>query len=64
MGKLVLCVVAVYIIWEVPGVFHTIFRPFQFLLGYIDPAKPDVDPMHEWFFRSGQGLPDIGRNTS
>jgi len=45
----------------VPGVFHTIFRPFQFLLGYIDPAKPDVDPMHEWFFRSGQGLPYINR---
>jgi len=23
------------------------------LVGYVDPRKPDVDPMHEWFFRSG-----------
>ena len=53
LGKVVVCTFLVYVIWEVPGVFHAIFRPFTFFLGYVDPKKPDVDPMHEWFFRSG-----------
>ena len=51
--KLLVCTFLVYIIWEVPGVFHAIFRPLTFMLGYVDPKKPDVDAMHEWFFRSG-----------
>lgn len=53
VGKVVVCTFLVYVVWEVPGVFHTIFRPFTFFLGYVDPKKPDVDAMHEWFFRSG-----------
>ena len=53
MGKVALCVFVVYVIWEVPGVFHAIFRPFGFLFNYTDPKKPDMDPMHEWYFRSG-----------
>jgi hypothetical protein len=26
---------------------------YRYVLGYVDPKKPDVDAMHEWFFRSG-----------
>ena len=53
VGKVLVCTFLVYVIWEIPGVFHAIFRPFTFFLGYVDPKKPDVDAMHEWFFRSG-----------
>ena len=52
-AKVLACVVFVYALWEVPGVFGVVFKPFEFLLKYTDPTKPDVDPMHEWFFRSG-----------
>ena len=52
-AKTLACVVFVYVLWEVPGVFGIVFKPFEFLLKYTDPTKPDVDPMHEWFFRSG-----------
>ena len=52
-AKVLACVVFVYVLWEVPGVFGVVFKPFEFLLKYTDPTKPDVDPMHEWFFRSG-----------
>ena len=51
--KVAFCLAFVYVLWEVPGVFRLVFRPFQFLLGYVDPKKPGSDPMHEWFFRSG-----------
>mmetsp|Transcript_42466 Transcript_42466/g.51507 ORF Transcript_42466/g.51507 Transcript_42466/m.51507 type:complete len:515 (-) Transcript_42466:445-1989(-) len=51
--KFSLCILLVVFIWEVPGVFKTIFTPLKFLIGYVDPRKPDSDPLHEWFFRSG-----------
>ncbi|KAK3277158.1 hypothetical protein CYMTET_14815 [Cymbomonas tetramitiformis] len=47
------CLLLVMVVWEIPAVFKAIFGPFEFLLGYVDPRKPDSDPMHEWFFRSG-----------
>lgn len=51
--KCLICTFLVYVLWEVPGVFGVVFYPFRWLLKYTDPVKPDVDPMHEWFFRSG-----------
>jgi hypothetical protein len=27
--------------------------PFEWLVGYNDPRHPEVDPLHEWQFRSG-----------
>ena len=53
VAKMVILIVLVYVIWEVPGVFTVLFKPFEWLLSYTDPKKPDVNPMHEWFFRSG-----------
>ena len=29
------------------------WSPVKWLVGYVDPRKPDDDPLHEWFFRSG-----------
>lgn len=51
--KLAALTALVYIVWEVPGVFQGIFRPFTFLFAYTDPKKPSMEPLHEWFFRSG-----------
>ena len=51
--KFLVCVLLCYVLWEVPGVFRLVFSPFRWLLKYTNPAIPDMDPMHEWFFRSG-----------
>ena len=53
LGKFAICFAASYALWEIPGVFTAVFGPFQGLFEYVDPKKPNVDPMHEWFFRSG-----------
>jgi len=51
--KMALCFLLIIVMYEVPGVFKPLFRPFEWLVGYHDPRHPEVDPLHEWQFRSG-----------
>jgi len=52
--KIGVATAATVLLYDVPGVFHTVFAPTKALLGFHDPLHPEfTDSLHEWFFRSG-----------
>jgi hypothetical protein len=52
--KIGVTIVLAALLYDVPGVFHTVMSPFKFLLDFHDPLHPEfTDALHEWFFRSG-----------
>ncbi|GBF88415.1 CAS1 domain-containing protein [Raphidocelis subcapitata] len=50
--KIAGCFLTVLIFWDIKAVFMAVWRPFDWFMGYTDPRNPEVDRMHEWFFRS------------
>jgi N-acetylneuraminate 9-O-acetyltransferase len=53
MLKLAGCVALVLTVWDLPGVFHTIWSPFAMIVGYQDPRRPAGDIMHGVLSLSG-----------
>merc|ERR1719240_97075 len=51
--KIVATLGGAVLLYDVPGVFQTLFAPLSGLLAFHDPLHPENSPMHEWFFRSG-----------
>ncbi|RMZ53981.1 hypothetical protein APUTEX25_002558 [Auxenochlorella protothecoides] len=52
-AKLAACLVLTHLLWMNRSVFDLVWRPLRPLLAYTNPARPEGDPMHEWFFRTG-----------
>eukprot|EP01060_Flectonema_neradi_P013890 TRINITY_DN20613_c0_g2_i1.p1 TRINITY_DN20613_c0_g2~~TRINITY_DN20613_c0_g2_i1.p1 ORF type:complete len:535 (+),score=72.64 TRINITY_DN20613_c0_g2_i1:51-1607(+) len=50
--KFIAAFIIVTILWD-KELFYAIWSPLQWIVGYTDPMKPDLHPLHEWFFRSG-----------
>lgn len=44
--KLLACVLVVMIVWDFPGVFYALWKPFAFLVAYTDPRNPNPDSLH------------------
>lgn len=45
-GRIGLCVLLIYVCWDIKAVFYAIWSPFMFLVGYSDPRKPTDDLLH------------------
>lgn len=52
-AKLAACLVLTHLLWMNRSVFDLVWRPLRPLLAYTNPARPEGDPLHEWFFRTG-----------
>jgi hypothetical protein len=54
--KFALCTVLIVGLFEYERVFYTLFAPFEFLLGYTDPRRPNPNAMHEYVVVSSMGV--------
>lgn len=52
-AKIALCVLCVFVLWDLKPVFYAVWGPLDWLVGYTDPRKGKQDRLHEWYFRSG-----------
>ena len=50
--KFAVAFAVVTILWD-KELFYSMWGPLQSVVGYTDPMKPDLHPLHEWYFRSG-----------
>ena len=51
--KIALTLLVAILLYDVKGVFHTVFAPFGSLFEFHDPLHPEfTDALHEWYFRS------------
>lgn len=41
-----MCFVFVFVMWDMKSVFYTLWKPFDWLVGYTDPRKNDDDRLH------------------
>ena len=46
--KFAACTALVVGLFEYDRVFYTVFAPFEYLLGYTDPRRPNPNTMHEY----------------
>lgn len=46
MCRIGLCLLLIYVCWDIKAVFYAIWSPFMFLVGYNDPRKPTDDLLH------------------
>ena len=44
--RMLLCVALVVLCWDIKPVFYAIWRPFIWLVGYVDPRKPSEDVLY------------------
>ena len=63
--RLILCVLSVLVLWDMKPVFYFIWKPFTWLVGYVDPRKPSDDVLYgAWGWGSrgacGMGAPTVG----
>jgi hypothetical protein len=45
--KFAACTAFIFGLFEYERVFYTLFAPFEYLLGYTDPRRPNPNAMHE-----------------
>lgn len=45
--KFAVCTAFIVGLFEYERVFYTLFAPFEYLLGYTDPRRPNPNAMHE-----------------
>ena len=50
--KFALCTVLIVGLFEYERVFYTLFAPFEFVLGYTDPRRPNPNALHEYVLSS------------
>ena len=44
--RLLACMAVVYMFWDIKPIFYTVWQPFKWCMGYVDPRKPTNDVLH------------------